>query len=483
MSNPVNGQRAAETMGGTRPIPLFVATSRRSTRKGLLCAATLVTLVLLLTVLDPSPTPPWTQLFRQGLLIGAAALLVAAARHQQQLQTRLLWLATWPNGAAQDDASAILALLTDVCQGLGARRAVLIHGRPEEAVLHVAAWDEHGLRECRLPGPSADSLLPGVLAGATFQCDRCDKAVGRVTFRSPVGLQRWRGVVVTEVLRPWLEGRRVLSAPFDSPSTHGRLFVVDGTIGRSAGDLLFAEGVVESLGARLHNSRQAHGLRNRAIVEERDRFSRDLHDGLLQSMTAWNLQLDDVACRICTADLLAAEKLREIRKQISADQRELRTSIGRLRAEAVEPVDFSLIGRLHDLRDRFADEWGLTVQVDFSGLHALVPAALRAEICRLVHEALANAGRHAQTSLARVAVAATDEKVSLTIQDRGCGFSFQGRFDLPTLQTQGRGPTSLIERVSALGGSLTLDSSSSGTTLEIALPIDNRARRRTEHAS
>ena len=485
MSTPVNGQDAGKAADVIPSVPLFVRSSRRSIRNGLICAAILVALVLLLALFTASTTTVGVraQIFRQVLLVAAAALLVAVARQQQRLQTRLLWLTTWPDAVGDDDVATIRASLEHVRSGLRAKRAVLIHGQPGSGVLHVDAWDEQGLRRCCVPGESADELLPGALAGATFQCQRRDQTVCRATFRSPVGLQRWRGVLATEMLRPLLDGRRVVSAPFDSPSTHGRLFVVDGGIGPGEGDLLFADAAVETLYARLHRSRHAHRLRDRAIVEERNRFSRDLHDGLLQSMTAWSLQLDDVACRIYNTDAHAAEKLTEMRRQISADQRELRTFIGRMRADPVEPLDFSLIGRLHDLRDRFADEWGLTVQVDFSGLHALVPAGLRAEICRLVHEALANVGRHAQTSLARVAVAATDEEVSLTIEDRGCGFPVHGRFDLPTLRRQGCGPASLIERVSALGGSLTLDSSSSGTNLQIALPIENRSRRRTEHAS
>jgi signal transduction histidine kinase len=147
--------------------------------------------------------------------------------------------------------------------------------------------------------------------------------------------------------------------------------------------------------------------------------------------------------------------------------------MGRLQAAgAAEPVDFSLIGRLHDLRDRFMEEWGLTVQVDFSGLHALVPAALRAEVCRFVHEALANAARHAQTSLVRVEVAATDDDVYLSVQDRGCGIPFTGRYDIARLRAERVGPTSLVDRVADIGGELVLESSEAGSRLDIVIPCN-----------
>ena len=425
--------------------------------------------------------------FRFGLRLGSLAvatiLLAYLGREQQRLQVDLARLSSWPDAPMEDEALFLRQMLLHVCRLHDARRAVLVREEGEEPWVRIDDCGAEGCDTTREPVPRAEGLVAQPLAGVIFFCDDLHRPVGRVVYRSPVGLQRWRGDPVMSPVRDRLRARTLVSCPLTSQAVSGRLFVLDGRRG-SDDELVLAEIVTGMLSARLDQRALARRTRDRAILEERGRFSRDLHDGLLQSLTAWGLQIGDIARRVQGSDATVAERLEEMRRQMSVDQRELRTFIGRLASDVpAEPVDFSLIGRLHDLRDRFADEWGLTVEVDFSGLHALVPSALRAEICRLVHEGLANAARHAQTSLARVVVAATDEDVFLSIQDRGCGFSFHGRFNLARLRADRRGPTSVMDRVSALGGELVLDSSPSGSRIDIVLPFESRSRERGQNAS
>ena len=423
----------------------------------------------------------WLAALGVGLLAAGAVLLISVAWQQQRVQRQFLELATWPGTPEDDDPTFLRQSLQHVRRLQQARSVVLIQEQPDH-VGRIDLCDDAGGRSGLEPVSEPESHIAGALTGAAFFCNLWGAQVCDVVFRSPVGIQRWRGTPVQGQLVGWMKGTRLLSAPLNLQGTRGRLFAMDGRRGSVKG-LFFAEAVAEALATRLEGRRLAGIARQRAVIDERGRFSRDLHDGLLQSMTAWTLQIGDIALRLESGDAVASARLHHLRRQIAADQRELRTFIGRLHAEGIEPLDFSLIGRLHDLRDRFSEEWGLTVEVDFSGLHALVPTALRAEVCRLVHEGLANAARHSQTSLVRVELAASDAGVFVSVRDRGRGFPFHGRFDLARLRQDGQGPSSLIERVSALGGELVIESSAAGASVEILLPLDQARGRATEHAS
>jgi signal transduction histidine kinase len=64
--------------------------------------------------------------------------------------------------------------------------------------------------------------------------------------------------------------------------------------------------------------------------------------------------------------------------------------------------------------------------------------------------------------------------VFITVADNGHGFSFQGTYDLATLQQMKAGPITLKERVLAVGGDLVISSSEAGSRLSISLPLPKR---------
>jgi signal transduction histidine kinase len=82
-----------------------------------------------------------------------------------------------------------------------------------------------------------------------------------------------------------------------------------------------------------------------------------------------------------------------------------------------------------------------------------------------------NAARHAQASAVHVDLAVQDDHVRITVSDNGHGFPFRGHYNLAALTDLQSGPVMLKERVTSLGGSLTLDSSETGACLDICLPL------------
>jgi signal transduction histidine kinase len=89
----------------------------------------------------------------------------------------------------------------------------------------------------------------------------------------------------------------------------------------------------------------------------------------------------------------------------------------------------------------------------------------------MLHEAIVNALKHGHPSRVAVAVDVADGRLVLTVTDDGRGFPFQGQVEHETLLRDGIGPLSLRDRVEALGGRLSVDSSPSGSRIEMSLPL------------
>ncbi|HEV8454265.1 MAG TPA: hypothetical protein VGQ24_05215 [Gemmatimonadales bacterium] len=96
---------------------------------------------------------------------------------------------------------------------------------------------------------------------------------------------------------------------------------------------------------------------------------------------------------------------------------------------------------------------------------------MRYGIFRLVQEPLVNVARHAQATKARTVLGGGYREVRLVVADNGHGFPFRGCYDHSALKALHLGPASLRERLSALGGTLDIDSTTSGARLEIRLPL------------
>jgi signal transduction histidine kinase len=210
-----------------------------------------------------------------------------------------------------------------------------------------------------------------------------------------------------------------------------------------------------------------------AAAEERNRLSRDLHDGVLQSFTGIALRLAAVRRRLAGAPAAAGEDLAELQRLIALEQRDLRFFIAELKPPAPGGVGegVSLGDRLGVLAERIEREWGLRVDLRLDGM-AAVPEPLGRQIYHLIREALVNAVRHGEASEVLVAVGgAADERVAITVADNGRGFPFEGRFDRDALARLDLGPKSLRERVASLEGSLVIDSSPAGARLEMVLPL------------
>lgn len=208
-----------------------------------------------------------------------------------------------------------------------------------------------------------------------------------------------------------------------------------------------------------------------AVREERVRVARDLHDGLLQSFTGVVLQLETIH-NLIDSDADGARRLvTGIQGTIMADQRELRSYVEQLRPRRRVDVPFDFLGRLTEMRSRFENEWKMTVLFDMEDVDPIVAQSLGPETFRIVQEAVTNAAKHGSATQVRVRLATRESRIRIDVSDDGSGFPFQGRRTLQQVRESGVGPSMLAERVAALNGDLTVESTGSGATLQISIPL------------
>lgn len=284
-------------------------------------------------------------------------------------------------------------------------------------------------------------------------------------------LVRWDGASMTQLdpqqLAEHVAVPSILSAGFDAEMVEGRLFFV-GRRDFDSDDATLAEIVARLFGSSLEQTTVQESLRRAAAMEERLRMSRDLHDTLMQSMAALALQIDASRRVIETDAADAQQRLGAVGAQLAEAQTALRALVDDLRPDALPRRD-SLPSRLGDVAAAVMRQWGLSATVDADETVALAEP-LATEVCLLVAECLTNAARHATATHVVVRVSAAGNDVRIEVEDDGRGFPFHGRYDLEDLVTRRRGPWSLKERVLALRGSMTLESSPNGSRIEIALP-------------
>lgn len=212
----------------------------------------------------------------------------------------------------------------------------------------------------------------------------------------------------------------------------------------------------------LEHARIQEELQRLALVDERERIGRELHDGAIQAIFAIGMSLEGLAAR--TADRDVGERLRGVVAQLDGVIRDLRNYIYGLRPGIV--AQQHLEQALRQLVDDFAASTGVTAVADIDGQVAqrLTPKA--GDIVLLAGEALSNVGRHAHALTCRLTLRREGDFAVLEVEDDGRGF------DPTAPRREGQGLRNLNERAARLGGTFELDSGSEeGTTVRFTLPV------------
>jgi signal transduction histidine kinase len=223
-----------------------------------------------------------------------------------------------------------------------------------------------------------------------------------------------------------------------------------------------------------------HGLTRRlhrtSILEERLRLARDLHDGILQSLAGIGLKIQAADHLLASDPEKARHELAEIQSLLLSEQRDIRSLVKELRPYGFRSAEdvTSLLDKLDGLKKTISDHWKMDVSLKMArNSNNNMDDRLKREVYFLMREALVNAARHARATNVSAELDMEGPCIHIRVMDNGHGFPYHGRYDHTALCASRMGPRSIRERLAALGGSLTLDSRDTGTTLEMTIPLDS----------
>ncbi|MFQ5826862.1 MAG: GAF domain-containing protein, partial [Dehalococcoidia bacterium] len=235
-------------------------------------------------------------------------------------------------------------------------------------------------------------------------------------------------------------------------------------------ELRLLVGIGEVIAVAIENARLYERVQDAAVLEERERIAREMHDGLAQVLGYINTQ--SLAIKRLLASGHAAEaretltQMEEAARQVYADVREailgLRTSPG---------SEGELVPSLQRYLELYQEMTGLRAQMRVSGEPDAIklPPAMEIQLMRIVQEALSNVRRHARASTVTVSFEMDGQQLQVAVEDDGQGFEPE---QLPPRDWPRFGLQTMQERAEAVGGRFRIQSRpGSGTSVIVQLPM------------
>lgn len=382
---------------------------------------------------------------------------------------------------AHDKESAILAMMRVTSDWLGALGATFLPlnewvqtipsiSYGESAFLKDDAWlhrlseatTRHACRICesKQAGPACilqhDSPDANHIFCINLRC--CGRDIGVVSFFFPYSFK------ISDDQHHFLaEAVRLVDLALAALSAHAD--ELDAT--RSAISLLDLKTVLLDQG--MNNKALLEQLEYKAVLDERTRLAREIHDGLAQTLAFLKLETTRILNHVSKEEYdVAARMLQSCNETISDAYMDARQAIDNLRQVPNE--------RLSDWLEITAEEFGkfANVGVDTSNVHLthVFPPGVKIQVIRIIQEALTNIRKHAQAcSITIIAFEHEDEAV-IEIHDNGIGFN--PNTVEPTSQY---GLRSMRERAESIDADIQISSASGfGTTVRLVVQIRDMDR-------
>jgi signal transduction histidine kinase len=235
-------------------------------------------------------------------------------------------------------------------------------------------------------------------------------------------------------------------------------------------DLQWMERIIRHLGQPLQNLFLLRHIRAHAIEGERSRISREIHDGILQTLLSVDIQLDVLRRKVPTDPDQAVGGLSSLQQTVRNETDELRRMVTDMRPLRVQSAD--LVDLMRGFGERFRNEAGMALDLLIDAAELQIPDRICRDIFQIYRESLHNVKKHAHASHVVVKLWQNEGGVVLVVDDNGEGFSFAGRFTGDELDRLRLGPISIKERTRSVGGVLTVESTPGhGARLTIEVPL------------
>jgi signal transduction histidine kinase len=238
-------------------------------------------------------------------------------------------------------------------------------------------------------------------------------------------------------------------------------------VGRLAGRTEFGDAVLqlaESFAGQaaiaLRLSRAAHDREQLAVLGDRDRIARDLHDLVIQRLFATGMSLEG-SVRGMPPD--KAERVRAAVRDLDETIREIRSTIFALQSPAPVAGD-GIRGAVLALTHAYGETLGFEPGVSFSGpVDTLITAGVAEQMLAVLRELLSNVAKHAQATSVNVELEADADGAELRVRDNGVGLK---------PDTHRSGLANMASRAAGLGGSFEASGNGNGTTAVWRVPLE-----------
>lgn len=214
---------------------------------------------------------------------------------------------------------------------------------------------------------------------------------------------------------------------------------------------------------RAEDEAYVNQVRLNEALEEKIRLGRDLHDGIIQSLYATGLTLENVRGLVASNPPEAVRRLDGSIQLLNTAIRDVRNYISGLKPDHAHEAGLSqIVQRLaEELRAGRAAEFEFAIDDHAAG--RLSPDVF-AQVVQVIREAISNALRHGQATHVSIRLHEGEGAVALLVQDNGAGFEATG-------DTNGHGLANMRGRAESAGGSLQVESARGrGTRIVLTLP-------------
>ena len=212
------------------------------------------------------------------------------------------------------------------------------------------------------------------------------------------------------------------------------------------------------------------GLREMAVVEERSRMAREIHDGLGASLSSLIIQceyLDNLARKTIDAGKSneIVEEIQEMKSIAEESIDELRRNVSMMRK------DFDLLPAIEEYCDTFEARSRIETGFEHIGRPPNLPPNVQLTIFRVLQESLTNVVRHAEANKVSIRLAWQEPNLVLTVSDDGRGF------DASQSLKHHYGLTNMKERARSIGSDLSIESApGNGTLVKLSIQVTGRSR-------
>jgi PAS domain S-box-containing protein len=190
--------------------------------------------------------------------------------------------------------------------------------------------------------------------------------------------------------------------------------------------------------------------------EERKRISRELHDGVGQSLFSLLIRIDRLL-----DDRPELEELRGLRREVAGVMEDIRSMARELRPSVLD--DLGVGPAVRTYVENYSAHYGIDVRLAID-LRGRLGIAAETTIYRVVQEALTNIAKYADVDECEVSIRETDDAVEAVVRDEGAGFD-------PSASRTGVGLFSMEERARTVGGTLAIRSApDKGTEVRLVVP-------------